>query len=51
MYKRQLHAYTDALFKLTAKEKPSHSEMEAMELLTMLIERYEDCLLYTSRCV
>ena len=38
----ELHAYTDALFKLTAKEKPSHSEMEAMELLTMLIERYED---------
>ena len=38
----ELHTYTDALFKLTAKEKPSHSEMEAMELLTMLIERYED---------
>jgi HTH-type transcriptional regulator / antitoxin HigA len=38
----ELHAYTDALFKLTAKEKPSHSEMEAIELLTVLIERYED---------
>jgi HTH-type transcriptional regulator / antitoxin HigA len=38
----ELEAYTEALFKLTAKEKPSHSELEAIELLTLLIERYED---------
>ena len=38
----ELQSYTDALFKLTALEKPSPSEMEAIELLTLLIERYED---------
>ena len=38
----ELEVYTDALFKLTAKERPSHSEAEAIELLTLLIERYED---------
>lgn len=38
----ELHAYTEALFKLTALEAPSSSEEEAIELLTLLIERYEE---------
>lgn len=38
----ELEAYTDALFKLTALPKPSRSEMEAIELLSLLVERYED---------
>jgi HTH-type transcriptional regulator / antitoxin HigA len=33
--------YTDALFRLTALENPSNSELEAIELLTLLVERYE----------
>jgi HTH-type transcriptional regulator/antitoxin HigA len=33
--------YTDALFRLTALENPSGSEVEAIELLTLLVERYE----------
>ena len=33
--------YTDALFRLTALESPSTSEIEAIELLTVLVERYE----------
>lgn len=37
----ELEAYTAALFDLTALEKPSRSELEAIELLTLLIERYE----------
>jgi HTH-type transcriptional regulator/antitoxin HigA len=37
----ELEAYTDALFRLTALESPSRSEMEAIELLTLLVERYE----------
>ena len=37
----ELEAYTDALFQLTALEKPSRSEVEAIELLTLLVERYE----------
>ena len=36
----ELEAYTDALFQLTALEKPSRSEVEAIELLTLLVERY-----------
>jgi HTH-type transcriptional regulator / antitoxin HigA len=39
---RELEAYTEALFKLTALENPSPSEEEAIELLTILVERYED---------
>ncbi len=31
----------DALFQLTALEAPSSSEAEAIELLTLLVERYE----------
>lgn len=37
----ELIAYTDALFQLTALENPSPSQMEAIELLTLLVERYE----------
>lgn len=37
----ELEAYTDALFQLTALENPSASEAEAIELLTLLVERYE----------
>ena len=37
----ELEAYTHALFQLTALEKPSHSEVAAIELLTVLVERYE----------
>lgn len=38
----ELHAYTEALFKLTALKNPSPSEEEAIELLTLLVQRYED---------
>jgi HTH-type transcriptional regulator/antitoxin HigA len=37
----ELAAYTAALFQLTALESPSASETEAIELLTLLVERYE----------
>jgi len=37
----ELEAYTDALFQLTALDNPSRAEMEAIELLTLLVERYE----------
>jgi HTH-type transcriptional regulator/antitoxin HigA len=37
----ELETYTDALFQLTALENPSASEAEAIELLTLLVERYE----------
>jgi HTH-type transcriptional regulator/antitoxin HigA len=37
----ELEAYTNALFQLTALERPSRSEVEAIELLTLLVERYE----------
>jgi HTH-type transcriptional regulator/antitoxin HigA len=33
--------YARALFQLTGKEHPADSEIEAMELLGVLIERYE----------
>lgn len=38
----ELAVYTEALFKLTAMENPSPSEMDAIELLGLLVERYED---------
>jgi len=38
----ELEMYTDALFRLTALENPSSSEVEAIELLTLLVERYEE---------
>ena len=37
----ELEAYTSALFQLTALESPSRYEVEAIELLTLLVERYE----------
>ena len=37
----ELKAYTDALFQLTALERPSRSQVEAIELLTLLVEHYE----------
>jgi HTH-type transcriptional regulator/antitoxin HigA len=37
----ELEMYTDALFRLTALASPSSSEVEAIELLTLLVERYE----------
>src|ERR1700692_1963116 len=37
----ELETYNDALFQLTALENPSRSEVEAIELLTLLVERYE----------
>ena len=38
----ELEEYTNALFRLTALENPSGAEQEAIELLTLLIERYEE---------
>jgi len=37
----ELAKYTEALFKLTANSDPGPEEKEAIELLTLLIERYE----------
>lgn len=37
----ELAEYTDALYGLTAKSRPTAEEDEAIELLTLLIERYE----------
>ncbi len=37
----ELEVYTNALFHLTALDNPSPSEAEAIELLTLLVERYE----------
>ncbi len=38
----QLAAYTKALYRLTAVPRPTHAQVKAIELLTLLIERYED---------
>src|SRR5580658_3978427 len=37
----ELEAYTNALFQLTELENPSRSEVEAIALLTLLVEHYE----------
>jgi HTH-type transcriptional regulator / antitoxin HigA len=37
----ELAEYTKALFELTAKPEPTRDEEEAIDLLTLLIERYE----------
>ena len=37
----ELSEYTDALFALTAKADPTADEEEAIELMTVLVERYE----------
>lgn len=38
---KELAEYTEALFELTAKEERTADEEEAIELMTVLIERYE----------
>jgi HTH-type transcriptional regulator/antitoxin HigA len=38
----QLEAYTEALFRLTSEPHPTAAQVEAIELLTLLIERYEE---------
>ena len=38
---KELEVYTNTLFQLTALENPSSSEVEAIELLTLLVECYE----------
>lgn len=38
----QLAAYTRELMKLTAEPAPTRAQVEAIELLTLLIERYEE---------
>jgi HTH-type transcriptional regulator/antitoxin HigA len=38
---RELAMYTEALFQLTSLKTPSRSEAEAIELLTLLVDRYE----------
>jgi HTH-type transcriptional regulator/antitoxin HigA len=38
---RELAAYTDALFQLTGLDNPSPSEVQAIELLTLLVDCYE----------
>jgi HTH-type transcriptional regulator/antitoxin HigA len=38
---KELDAYTKALFELTALARPSAAQQEAIALLTLLIERYE----------
>ncbi|HEY1902489.1 MAG TPA: helix-turn-helix domain-containing protein [Terracidiphilus sp.] len=37
----ELAEYTQALFDLTAKAEPTPDEEEAIELMTLLVERYE----------
>lgn len=37
----ELAEYTQALFELTAKPDPTPEEEEAIELMTLLVERYE----------
>jgi len=39
---KELEPYASALFQLTALENPSRSEIAAIELLTLLVERYEE---------
>jgi HTH-type transcriptional regulator/antitoxin HigA len=38
----ELKEYTDALFDLTSKSKPNRAEQDAIELLSLLVERYEE---------
>lgn len=39
---QQLETYTKALYRLTSEPHPTPAQTEAIELLTLLIERYED---------
>jgi len=38
----QLEAYTKALYRLTAEPRATRAQVKAIELLTLLIERYEE---------
>jgi HTH-type transcriptional regulator/antitoxin HigA len=38
---RELATYTEALFQLTSIKNPSASEAQAIELLTLLVDQYE----------
>lgn len=38
----RLEEHTNALFRLTAVDNTSPSELEAIELLTSLVERYDE---------
>lgn len=38
---RELAVYTEALFQLTSLENPSPAEAEAIEQLSLLVDRYE----------
>ena len=38
---QQLASYTRALYELTAEPRPTAAQVKAIELLTLLIERYE----------
>ena len=38
----ELKQYTEALFDLTAKGNPSEAEIEAIDLLTLLVTSYEE---------
>ena len=38
----ELEAYTESLFQLTGLENPSAAEVAAIELLTLLVESYEN---------
>jgi HTH-type transcriptional regulator / antitoxin HigA len=38
---KELEAYTRALFGLTAQPRPTKAQVDAIDLLTLLIERYE----------
>jgi HTH-type transcriptional regulator/antitoxin HigA len=38
----QLAAYTQALYRLTSERHPTPAQLKAIELLTLLIERYEE---------
>ena len=38
----QLAAYTKALYRLTDQARPTSAQVEAIELLTLLIEHYEE---------
>lgn len=39
---QQLAAYTKALYRLTSEPQPTQAQTEAIELLTLLVERYEE---------
>jgi len=38
----QLEVYTKALFRLTSEPRPTKAQVKAIELLTLLISRYEE---------